>query len=506
MWYRSLYWRIGSGFVLLLAALLLVQALLVLWMTGQADDWFPVRSPFRLVTLVASDVSKALERDPDISLEQYVREEFAHIFQPFLIVMTDGRVIQSREGRVPPGMVRAARQRLGVSQQFAGDQHLSPAQPRGETQEPRPSPPERPRRSPSDGTFRAGDVRESGPFAESAPIVVNDETVGLVVVSMRGQPLIFIRQFGPMLALIGLALLVAGAALGSLLIFGPARERMRGLEKAAAAIGAGRRSVRAPEEGEDEVTAVARAFNRMASQLEASDAARRRLLADVSHELRTPLTAIRGYVETLSMDELKLDEPTRKRYLQIVGDETNKLEAIVGDLLDLSRLEAGGVTLERQKVDVARLFERIRDRHGPVINDKNLTLETVIDPGAETVCGDPHRLEQALQNLAANAIRHSPEGGVVRFHAMRFGDATRITVRDEGPGIPQEHLPHIFDRFYKVQFSRTAGEAATGSGLGLSIVKAIVEQHRGTVSAANRAGGGAVFEIVLPGTVGAADR
>ncbi|MFB3852823.1 MAG: ATP-binding protein [Vicinamibacterales bacterium] len=558
MWYRSLYWRIGLGFVALLASLLLVQAVLVLWMTGQADNWFPIRSPFRLVTLVARDVSGALTQDPDLPLESYIRDEFAHIFQPFFIVMADGRVIHSREGRVPSGVVRAARERLGVPARFPtdappggmpprppDDQQRSPGEPQrplgGQSRSPdaagpqlagpqglsreseaqsqqqsadvarpsadvaRPSAEpqrpgqERPRRSPGDGLLRPIEGRGPiDPLEESAPIVANGKTVGLVVVSMRGQPLLFVRQFGPTLAFIGLMLLVAGAAIGSLVIFGPARKRMRGLEQAAAALGSGRTSVRAPEEGDDEVSALARAFNRMASALESSDAARRRLLADVSHELRTPLTAIRGYIETLSMPEIDLDEATRTRYLRIVGDETHKLEAIVGDLLDLSRLESGGMPLERQQVAVAVLFERVKDRHEPALRDRQVTLETEIEPDAGEVMGDPRRLEQALQNLAANAVRHSPPGGRVSFRASRDGGKVRITVRDNGLGIPAEHLPHIFDRFYKVQASRTAGQSPAGSGLGLSIVKAIVEQHGGTVSASNHPDGGAVFQVVLP--------
>jgi len=521
VWYRSLYWRIGLGFIALLASVLLVQAVLVLWMTGQADNWFPIRSPFRLVTLVARDVSNALTRDPNLPLESYVRDEFAHIFQPFFIVMSDGRVIHSREGRVPPGVVRAARERLGVAARFPSDTPSGgmPPRPPGEQQRPpddQHGPPgdhlrssaepqrpglERPRRSPGDGLLRPMEGRGPvDPLEESAPILVDGSTVGLVVVSMRGQPLLFVRQFGPMLALIGLTLLVSGAAIGSLVIFGPARKRMRGLEQAAAALGSGRTSVRAPENGDDEVSALARAFNRMASALEISDAARRRLLADVSHELRTPLTAIRGYVETLSMPELDFDEATRTRYLRIVGDETHKLEAIVGDLLDLSRLESGGMRLDRQRVAVSKLFERVKDRHEPVLLDKRVSLETAIEPDAGEVAGDPRRLEQALQNLAANAVRHSPGGGRVSFCASRDGDRVRITVRDTGPGIPGEHLPHIFDRFYKVQASRSAGQNPAGSGLGLSIVKAIVEQHGGTVSASNHPEGGAVFEVVLPAT------
>jgi signal transduction histidine kinase len=115
--------------------------------------------------------------------------------------------------------------------------------------------------------------------------------------------------------------------------------------------------------------------------------------------------------------------------------------------------------------------------------------------------GDANRLEQALQNLAANALRHTPEGGRLSLSASRRGDSVVISVRDSGPGVPAEHLPRIFDRFYKVDASRTAVTTTTGSGLGLSIVKAIAERHHGSVTASNAPEGGAIFEIVLPARV-----
>ena len=341
--------------------------------------------------------------------------------------------------------------------------------------------------------------------AVSTPIEVGGRVAGMVVVAAEGPQLWFLlRAFGSTLALIGLALLLVGAAVASLVIFRPARERMRRLEEAAVALGAGRTSVRAPTEGHDEVAALARAFNRMASALETSDAARRRLLADVSHELRTPLTAIRGYVETLSMPDLPLDAEARARYLRIVGDESQKLERLVGDLLDVARLEAGGTPLAASRVAVEQLFQRVRDRHGVRVAEKAIRLRAEIEPGAEGLYGDPDRLEQALQNLAANAVRHTPPGGEIDLCAERAGDLVRLVVRDSGPGIAPEHLPHVFDRFYKTQASRSAGgvEAegveAEGSGLGLSIVKAIVERHGGRVAASNAPGGGAVFEMLVP--------
>jgi signal transduction histidine kinase len=202
---------------------------------------------------------------------------------------------------------------------------------------------------------------------------------------------------------------------------------------------------------------------------------------------------MRGYIETLSMTGLKLDVPTRERYMGIVEEETHRLERIIGDLLDLARLEGGGGTLRHEQVPVAMLFDRVASRHEAELTRRTIRLVQRIEPGAEHVGGDPDRLEQALQNLAANALRHTPEGGEIAIAAEPAANGVRLSVRDTGPGIPAEHLPLIFDRFYKVDASR---RAATGSGLGLSIVKTIVERHGGTITARNESG--AVFEIVLP--------
>ena len=166
-----------------------------------------------------------------------------------------------------------------------------------------------------------------------------------------------LRELGPTLTWFGLGLLAVGATVTALLMFRPAHKRLRTLEQAARALGEGRTDVRATETGGDEVSSLARTFNRMAADLDSraaalaeSDRARRQLLADVSHELMTPLSAIRGYVETLGMPDVPLDPETRRRYLGIVEQETHKLEAIIGDLLDLARLEGGGDTLRASRL------------------------------------------------------------------------------------------------------------------------------------------------------------
>ena len=314
-----------------------------------------------------------------------------------------------------------------------------------------------------------------------------------------------IRELGPTLTWVGLVLLAIGAASAALLIFSPAHRRLRTLEHAARALGEGRTDVRAVEGGGDEVSALAQTFNRMADDLgaraaalAASDRARRQLLADVSHELMTPLAAVRGYTETLAHAGAAAWTHRRGTAISgIIGDETQKLESLIGDLLDLARLEGGGGTLTMEDVPVKELFGRIADRHGPAIRDRHITLDVNVQPPDLTVHADGQRLEQALQNLAANALRHTPEGGRLSLAAEATPEGTRITVRDTGPGIPPEHLPHIFERFYKADAARSATRLS-GSGLGLSIVQAIVERHGGTVTASNAADGGAVFEIRIP--------
>jgi len=333
----------------------------------------------------------------------------------------------------------------------------------------------------------------------------------VVVVPPDAPFAVVLGRFAPMLGAVAIGVLIVGTIAASGLIFGPARRRLRQLEGAARSFGAGDLSARAPARGGDEIAAVATAFNTMADDLTAraealaaSDRARRQLLADVSHELTTPVTAMRGYLETLTMPELSLDEATRERYLQIIADETARLERIIGDLLDLARLEGGGGALSVADVPVSDLFDRVSARHERACEQQQVTLSRAIEPGAEVVAGDRDRLEQALQNLAGNALRYAPAGSTIHLAAKPARGGVTISVADEGPGIAEEHLAHIFDRFYKAESSRTVnrpggpddGATSNGSGLGLSIVKAIVERHGGQIAVDSRPGR-TVFTITL---------
>jgi len=513
-----------------------VQAVLFVWVVAQSGRSLAGQSPSRFGQTIALDLTNVLERDGNADLAQYLRDQYAQYNHPFFVMMTDGRFFTSGSQSFPEPLIRMARAQLqrrldrldsARPDQQADKDAQGPQRDRGDAfgrrrferpDGPRSDGPrldgprldgqrlDGPRPDgPLDRLQRAGDLFERDAsgfrFVRPAPIVVGGHLQGLVVVPPQAPFGFLLSRFAPMLTLVAAVVLTMGTVLTSVMIFGPARSRLRAVESAARRLGAGDLSARAPDKGGDEIAAVATAFNAMAQDLAtraealaASDRVRRQLLADVSHELTTPITAMRGYLETLSMPELSVSDATRARYLGIISEETARLEQLIGDLLDLARLEGGGGTLRFEPVAVSQLFSRVEARHGHASEEAGVQFRSTIEPGAGTVMGDRDRLEQAIQNLAANALRYSPRGSVIKIGAKRTSDGVMLSVEDAGSaGIPAEHLPHIFDRFYKVDASRTG--VSTGSGLGLSIVKAIVERHGGRM-AVSSSPGCTVFEIV----------
>jgi signal transduction histidine kinase len=489
-WQRSLYWRIALGVVGFLAAMLAAQAMLFVWVVAQSGRTLPGQSPVRFAQMIAQDVGDALERDPELDLSHYLNEQYAQYTHPFFVMLADNRIVSVGDSAAE-SWVQATRALLHRRLTARSDAGAADGRARDRTARPtRTSPPP---------PVERDDPEAAVLGFRPMPIAVNGQLAGMVVVPPRAPYGYLFTRFAPMLSFVAAVVLIVGSVLTSVLIFGPPRRRLRGLELAARRIGGGDLTARAPISGGDEIAAVATAFNAMASDLsaraqalEASDRARRQLLADVSHELNTPITAMRGYIETLRMSDIELDEETRDRYLSIIGDETSRVERLVGDLLVLARLEGGGGTLNIEDLAVSQLFDRVAARHEFACQANGIEIDEVIGPGAEMVSGDRDRLEQAVQNLAANAIRYAPRGSRLRLRACRDGDTITLAVEDEGSGIPTEHLPHIFDRFYKADQSRH--EATGGSGLGLSIVKAIVERHGAAISVTSRPGR-TVFEI-----------
>jgi two-component system sensor histidine kinase BaeS len=228
--------------------------------------------------------------------------------------------------------------------------------------------------------------------------------------------------------------------------------------------------------GADELAQLASSFNQMAEKLEQVEAMRRRLIGDVSHELRTPLTAIKGSMEGLIDGVLPATTDT---YEQIHA-EADRLNRLVDDLQELSRVEAHAYDLELRSVDLSLLAHTVVKRLGPQSDSKRVSFNVDLAPDLPTVLADEDRLVQVLTNLVGNALQYTPEGGSVRIAALRNNDAVEVSVHDTGIGIPPEHLAHIFDRFYRVDKSRSR-QAGGGSGIGLTIARALVEAQGGRI-------------------------
>jgi len=230
------------------------------------------------------------------------------------------------------------------------------------------------------------------------------------------------------------------------------------------------------------------------TELRRVDQIRRDFVANVSHELRTPLTAIRGYVEALSEDDTGAED--RGRFLEIIGRHTQRMERLVKDLLRLARLDAGQETLDVIPCDTRNLTDTVLTDVAQAAEERNQRVEVTIGPGADIVRADPAKLHDALRNLVANAITYSPARSRIGIDVTAAGGRVTIVVSDQGPGIPEEDLTRVFERFYRVDKSRARDPG--GTGLGLAIVKHLIELHGGSVSVENRPEGGARFLITLP--------
>jgi len=233
------------------------------------------------------------------------------------------------------------------------------------------------------------------------------------------------------------------------------------------------------------------------TELRQADQVRRDFVANVSHELRTPLTAIRGYVEALT--DSPVDAEQSRKFLGIIARHASRMERLVNDLLRLARLDARQEQVQSALLQVDSLLEQVRGDVEAATTARDITIETRIAPDAATLEGDPAKLHDVFRNLLENATNYSPEGGQIDIEAFRADQGIAISVSDRGPGIPDTELPRIFERFYRVDRSRTRDPRDPGgTGLGLSIVKHLVELHGGKVSARNREGGGTVVTVHLP--------
>jgi signal transduction histidine kinase len=292
--------------------------------------------------------------------------------------------------------------------------------------------------------------------------------------------------------LAGLVALVLSIVIALLLARSVYRPIAR-VQRAAAGMAEGKYDQEVPLQGPAEVRALAASFNEMARQVKGSQQSLRDFVADVSHELRTPLTSIKGFAQAIRDGTAQGGEASA-RAAGIIEDETNRMIRLVNNLLQLSRMEAGQIEMKKEPVELGEIIQQCREMFDMRADAKKVFVVTDLDH-LPRVSGDIDRLEQVFDNLLDNAIKHTPQGGTITLRGRHItAETVQVTVSDTGPGIPQEQLKHVFERFYR---GTGAGERG-GTGLGLAISRQIILAHGGDIRVASPDGQGAEFAVRLP--------
>lgn len=356
----------------------------------------------------------------------------------------------------------------------------------------------------ADGRYlydRSGAQKNKPPFNDedlqaSIPLYVDGELIGYLIPEIRYSILPAV-EIGLLRRLNQSAItagIIAGIfSLGFALVLAYVLLRpIRELTNAVEALGRGDLNQRVPVRGEDEIAGLAKTFNLMAASLSDAEERRKALTADIAHELRNPLAVQRANLEAVQDGVIPLNQET----LRPVIEQTRLLESLVDDLRILALADADELGLNPVPTDIVALLKRTGQRFEAHASEKSIQLRISLPANCAPIELDPVRIDQILGNLIDNAIRFTPENGVIELNMTCSGEQVRIAVHDSGDGFPAEEIPYLFDRFYRGDRARERSEGNTG--LGLAIAKRLTEAHGGTVFARNHENGGAIFELVFP--------
>lgn len=298
--------------------------------------------------------------------------------------------------------------------------------------------------------------------------------------------------------LIALSVVVIGAALVTALVARRVLGPVRALREAVDRMAGGTTTARVQVTGNDELTALGRAFNAMADAISRQEQLKRDLTNDIAHELRTPLTDLRCHIEALQDDVVPVTQDT----LATLHAEVSHLQRLVDDLGELARAESRQLSLSPEPVVVTDVVDHLVRQAGVRASALGVSIAVEEGDGGAVAFVDRGRLQQVIGNLLDNALVHTPAGGAIRIRTEAPGvdPVVTISVTDSGPGIPAEHLPHVFDRFYRVDASRS--RTTGGVGLGLAIARQFVEASGGRISVTCPASGGSTFIVTLPAFTG----
>jgi two-component system OmpR family sensor kinase/two-component system sensor histidine kinase BaeS len=346
----------------------------------------------------------------------------------------------------------------------------------------------------STGTMLTADA-----LAQGIPISANGQTVGYVLFrAPPGMDALLQNSAQNFLAQLRGTLLLAGLLAGALsIVLGIVLSRtlsapLANLAQAAHRFAARDWNQRVPVRGAVEIAEVATAFNRMADDLQRQETTRRNMIADIAHELRTPLAVMQGNLRAMLDDVYPLD----RSEIATLYDETRLLSRLVDDLRELALADAGQLPLNPQTFDVSGVLQNAAANFSIAADAQNVKVQIAPLQALPAVRADSDRVAQVLRNLLANALRHTPEGGTISLSAEAHDKFVRVLVRDTGEGIAAEDVPHIFERFYRTDKSRT--RMTGGTGLGLAIAKAWIEAMGGQIGVASTVGQGSTFWFTLP--------
>ncbi len=327
--------------------------------------------------------------------------------------------------------------------------------------------------------------------SQRLPVTVDGIVVGTAVVRLplQGQLTanVAFRDAVNRLLLVGGLLGALGAVGLGLILARRATVPVRDLTRAARLLAGGNRAARVEQRSGDEFGQMAAAFNSMADTIVEEDRLRQTFAADIAHELRTPLMILSSQLEAMEDGVMSLGSDS----LRSLQEETRRISKLVADLEVLASADAAHFTLQKERVDLAVLAAAVAAEFGQLFQAEAVQLETKLEPAI--VEGDPGRLRQIVGNLLANALKFTPRGGRVRIRLRQEPDRAVIEVSDSGPGIPEDELGRVFERFFRGRAAR-----AGGSGIGLTVVRELITAHGGDVRAANATDGGAVFTVTLP--------
>jgi signal transduction histidine kinase len=454
---RSLYWKVVLAFSGVLLVVIIVQGVLLISTLRKTGKEIRTELETDVARFIREDIDfyRLLSPDSTRSLDSYLKDRYGH-FSTLYVALYDRHL-----------------RRLAANSSENTDPH-----------------------------FEARDDRRPMVFGVILESPLEGDSVHYVFV--RGAPRSDkIVNTGVNIVIQILVAIFGASVVSGFLILWLFVSRVKRVSRTVMQIADGDLSQRVVVNSHDEIGQLGVAVNQMANrisimieQLKETDARRRELVANVSHELNTPLTSIRGYVETLTMRDHPLTEEEREKYLNIVNAEVLRLNRLIEDLTELSKLDAKEIALMKSPTEVETLVRRVVSKYELQAQQQHIALSVQSAVDALQIEIDEMRIEQVLANLIVNALRYTPAGGSVSVSVSETPTKVAIVVSDTGQGIPQEDIHHIFERFYRVDKSRSRDGG--GTGLGLAIAKHLVELHSGTIEVDSQVGKGTMMVVKLP--------